>query len=341
MFVTFCWKSTQVDVCYILLTAGPPFCIHDRACQCALCSCSTWLGCSDSMHWWVMIAKAVFMMGFLPLKSCSFHVWSCARESWMSYAQYLTRTSCWDSLLLFTFSIAWVSLAPCLCKTRRLDHHYLWCSAFHGSTRKSMLLQCLPFVQNVLQHQHWICTLQAVLGVSSVKYCEHPGHNIWPGEPAMGLNSFQTTIRASVTFVWCCIRVLSAPLDLSGFSGTNHPHCQTVQHQLFLPPTQPAAWNTCWSFRVFWQWQPSLPNSATPALSSFNTTCCMKHMLCLQGRGGSDLNSAIKRYRQSIFKLNYKLKKCKSSPSARHKIAVPRNAAERVLADQLWATITR
>lgn len=56
-------------------------------------------------------------------------------------------------------------------------------------------------------------------------------------------------------------------------------------------------------------------------------------MSSVTGRGGSDLNSAIKKYRQSIFKLNYKLKKCKSTPLARHKIAVPRNAAERVLQD--------
>ena len=57
---------------------------------------------------------------------------------------------------------------------------------------------------------------------------------------------------------------------------------------------------------------------------------------CLQGaQGGSDLYSdSIKKYRQSIFKLNYKLKKTKQNHKARHKIAVPQNAAERVLADQ-------
>lgn len=60
----------------------------------------------------------------------------------------------------------------------------------------------------------------------------------------------------------------------------------------------------------------------------------MLQMWLLQGRGGSDLNAAIKKYRQSIFKLNYKLKKSKTTPSARHKIAVPLNAAERILADQ-------
>ena len=57
--------------------------------------------------------------------------------------------------------------------------------------------------------------------------------------------------------------------------------------------------------------------------------------LALQGQGGSDLNAAIKKYRQSIFKLNYKLKKSKMNCKARHRIAVPQNAAERILADQV------
>lgn len=54
----------------------------------------------------------------------------------------------------------------------------------------------------------------------------------------------------------------------------------------------------------------------------------------MQGLGGADLNDAIKKYRQSIFKLNYKIKKSKSNNKARHRIAVPRNAVQRVLADQ-------
>ena len=53
-----------------------------------------------------------------------------------------------------------------------------------------------------------------------------------------------------------------------------------------------------------------------------------------QGQDGSDLRSDIKKYRQSIFKLNYKIKKSKTNCKARHKIAVPQNAADRVLAHQ-------
>ena len=59
-------------------------------------------------------------------------------------------------------------------------------------------------------------------------------------------------------------------------------------------------------------------------------SCCC----CLQGRRGADLDESIKKYRQAIFKLNYKLKKSKMNHKARHRIAVPQNAAERVLADQ-------
>ena len=55
---------------------------------------------------------------------------------------------------------------------------------------------------------------------------------------------------------------------------------------------------------------------------------------CLQGQSGADLHDSIKRYRQSIFKLTYKLKKTKQNHKARHKILVLQNAAERVLADQ-------
>lgn len=54
----------------------------------------------------------------------------------------------------------------------------------------------------------------------------------------------------------------------------------------------------------------------------------------VQGQDGSDLRSDIKKYRQSIFKLNYKIKKSKTNCKARHKIAVPQNAADRVLAHQ-------
>jgi hypothetical protein len=69
--------------------------------------------------------------------------------------------------------------------------------------------------------------------------------------------------------------------------------------------------------------------------------CCQFHIvrsagfpMHLQGQDGSDLRSDIKKYRQSIFKLNYKIKKSKANCKARHKIAVPQNAADRVLAHQ-------
>ena len=77
------------------------------------------------------------------------------------------------------------------------------------------------------------------------------------------------------------------------------------------------------------------------ALMALST--CNRKLLCLllhttgshlQGPGGADLHDSIKKYRQSIFKLNYKLKKTKQNHKARHRIAVPQNAAERVLADQ-------
>ena len=55
---------------------------------------------------------------------------------------------------------------------------------------------------------------------------------------------------------------------------------------------------------------------------------------CMQGQGGAELDDSIKKYRQSIFKLNYKLKKTKLNRKACHRIVVPQNAAERVLADQ-------
>lgn len=57
-------------------------------------------------------------------------------------------------------------------------------------------------------------------------------------------------------------------------------------------------------------------------------------MNSVTGQDGSDLRSDIKKYRQSIFKLNYKIKKSKTNCKARHKIAVPQNAADRVLAHQ-------
>lgn len=57
-------------------------------------------------------------------------------------------------------------------------------------------------------------------------------------------------------------------------------------------------------------------------------------MNSVTGLDGSDLRSDIKKYRQSIFKLNYKIKKSKTNCKARHKIAVPQNAADRVLAHQ-------
>lgn len=57
-------------------------------------------------------------------------------------------------------------------------------------------------------------------------------------------------------------------------------------------------------------------------------------MNSVTGQGGSDLNPSVRKYRQSIFKLNYKLKKSKMNCKARHKIAVPQNAAERILANQ-------
>lgn len=63
--------------------------------------------------------------------------------------------------------------------------------------------------------------------------------------------------------------------------------------------------------------------------------CMLLHGSCLQGgQGGADLYSdSVKKYRQSIFKLNYKLKKTKQNQRARHKIVVPQNAAEQILAD--------
>lgn len=74
--------------------------------------------------------------------------------------------------------------------------------------------------------------------------------------------------------------------------------------------------------------------------------CCVGHsvlaedklttpLLELQGKGGSDLNASIKKYRQSIFKLNYKIKKSKTNCKGRQRIAVPQNAAERILANKL------
>lgn len=69
--------------------------------------------------------------------------------------------------------------------------------------------------------------------------------------------------------------------------------------------------------------------------------CCL---LCLQGQNGADLHDSIKRYRQSIFKLTYKLKKTKQNHKARHKILVLQNAAERVLAVQkqeVWCGMRR
>ena len=67
------------------------------------------------------------------------------------------------------------------------------------------------------------------------------------------------------------------------------------------------------------------------------TLMALQEFICwmhLQGLDGSDLRSDIKKYRQSIFKLNYKIKKSKTNCKARHKIAVPQNAADRVLAHQ-------
>ncbi|KAL0037566.1 hypothetical protein WJX77_002872 [Trebouxia sp. C0004] len=57
-------------------------------------------------------------------------------------------------------------------------------------------------------------------------------------------------------------------------------------------------------------------------------------MNSVTGQDGSDLRSDIKKYRQSIFKLNYKIKKSRTNCKARHKIAVPQNAADKVLAYQ-------
>ena len=60
----------------------------------------------------------------------------------------------------------------------------------------------------------------------------------------------------------------------------------------------------------------------------------LTNIYAVQGQNGSDLRPDINKYRQSIFKLNCKIKKSKTNCKACRKISVSQNAAYRVLARQ-------